>query len=44
VTRGFRFEVAPSDASVGAEVAAISNALGQLADGLAAMLVAPRAR
>jgi uncharacterized protein len=44
VTRSFRFEVAPSDANVGAEVAAISNALGQLADGLTAMLVAPRAR
>ena len=38
VTRGFRFEIPPSDSRVGGEVAAISVAVGQLADGLAAML------
>ena len=38
VTRGFRFEIPPSDSGVGGEVAAISVAVGQLADGLAAML------
>ena len=43
-TRSFRFEVSPSDAGVAAEVAAISSALGQLADGLTAMLIAPQAR
>jgi uncharacterized lipoprotein YmbA len=38
VTRGFRFEIPPSDSGVGGEVAAVSVAVGQLADGLAAML------
>jgi len=38
VTRGFRFEIQPSDSGIGGEVAAISVAVGQLADGLAAML------
>src|ERR1700722_19823399 len=38
VTRGFRFEIPPSDSGIGGEVAAISVAVGQLADGLAAML------
>ncbi len=41
VTRGFRFEIPPSDSGVGGEVAAISIAVGQLADGLAAMLAPP---
>lgn len=50
VTRAFRFEIPPSDSGVGGEVAAISVAVGQLADGLAAMLAPepaaapPRAR
>jgi uncharacterized protein len=39
VTRGFRFEIPPTDSGVGDEVAAISVAVGQLADGLATMLV-----
>jgi len=38
VTRGFRFEIPPSDSRIGGEVAAISVAVGQLADGLAEML------
>ena len=38
VTRGFRFEIPPSDSGIGGEVAAISVAVGQLADGIAAML------
>jgi uncharacterized lipoprotein YmbA len=38
VTRGFRLEIPPSDSGVGGEVAAISVAVGQLADGLATML------
>jgi len=38
--RSFRFSVMPQTAGVPGEVAAISAALGQLADGLAAMLVA----
>jgi uncharacterized protein len=38
VTRAFRFEIPPSDSSVAGQVAAISIAVGQLADGLAAML------
>ena len=38
VTRAFRFEVPPPSSDVGGEVAAISNAVGQLADGLATML------
>jgi uncharacterized protein len=41
VTRAFRFEIPPSDSGVGGEVAAISVAVGQLADGLAAMLAPP---
>ena len=39
-TRGFRFEVPPPDSGVAGEVAAISTAVGQLADGLATMLTA----
>ena len=38
--RAFRFSVTPTGADTQAEVAAISTALGQLADGLAAMLAA----
>jgi uncharacterized protein len=38
VTRSFRFEIPPSDSAVGGQVAAISVAVGQLADGLATML------
>ncbi len=38
VTRGFRFEIPLSDSGVANEVAAISIAVGQLADGLATML------
>jgi uncharacterized lipoprotein YmbA len=37
-TRSFRFEVPPPGDGVAGEVAAISNAVGQLADGLATML------
>jgi uncharacterized lipoprotein YmbA len=40
--RAFRFSVPPTGADTQAEVAAISAALGQLADGLAAMLAAGR--
>jgi hypothetical protein len=43
VTRSFDFEVPPPDGTVGGEVAAISTAVGQLADGLAAMLAGRRA-
>jgi uncharacterized protein len=39
--RTFHFVVAPPAAGVPGEVAAISTALGQLADGIASMLVAP---
>ncbi len=39
VLRGFRFVVTPPAAGVQGEVTAISTALGQLADGLASMLV-----
>ena len=39
ITRGFRFEIAPPETGVAGEVAAISVAVGQLADGLATMLV-----
>ena len=38
VTRAFRFEVPPPSGDVAGEVAAISTAVGQLADGLATML------
>jgi uncharacterized protein len=38
VTRSFRFEIQPTDSGVAGEVAAISVAVGRLADGLAAML------
>ena len=38
--RSFRFSVAPPTPDVSGEVAAISTAVGQLADGLAAMLLA----
>jgi uncharacterized protein len=45
VLRSFRFTVAPGAPSVSAGVAAISVAVGQLADGLASVLVAgPAAR
>jgi uncharacterized lipoprotein YmbA len=40
VLRSFRFSVSPQAPSVPAEVAAISAAVGQLADGLASVLVA----
>jgi uncharacterized lipoprotein YmbA len=40
VLRAFRFVVIPPAAGVPGEVAAISTALGQLADGVASMLVA----
>jgi uncharacterized protein len=40
VLRSFHFSVPPQAAGVPGEVAAISAAMGQLADGLAAMLVA----
>jgi uncharacterized protein len=42
VTRSFRLEIPPSDSGVGGQVAAISVAVGQLADGLATMLVPTR--
>src|SRR6185312_15775795 len=42
--RRLRFDVRPSGASVSAQVAATSAAVGQLADGIAGMLVAPGAR
>lgn len=38
--RNFRFSVTPNSSRIPGEVAAISTAVGQLADGLAAMLVA----
>ena len=43
--RNFRFSVPPTSSGVGGEVAAISTAVGKLADGVAAMLarLAPRA-
>jgi hypothetical protein len=40
VLRNFRFSVTPDSPRIPGEVAAISAAVGQLADGLAAMLVA----
>jgi uncharacterized protein len=40
VLRNFRFSVTPDSPRIPGEVAAISTAVGQLADGLAAMLVA----
>jgi len=43
VTRSFRFEIPPSESSVAGQVAAISVGVGQLADGLVAMLVPARA-
>jgi len=42
LTRSFRFEVPPPNDGVAGEVAAISTAVGQLADGLATMLTAGR--
>ena len=39
VLRSFRFTVTPPDPGVPGEVTAISSAVGQLADGLAAMLL-----
>jgi hypothetical protein len=44
VLRAFHFVVVPPAADVQGEVAAISTALGQLADGVATMLVAAPAR
>jgi uncharacterized lipoprotein YmbA len=44
VLRGFRFTVPPAAPGVPGEVAAISSALGRLADGIAAMLTALPAR
>ena len=38
VTRAFRFEIPPNDSGVAGQVAAISVAVGELADGLATML------
>jgi hypothetical protein len=38
LTRSFRFEIPPAGSGVGGQVAAISTAVGQLADGLATML------
>jgi uncharacterized lipoprotein YmbA len=38
VTRGFRLEIPPPDSGVGGQVAAISVAVGHLADGLTTML------
>jgi uncharacterized protein len=43
LTQGFHFNVAPTAAGVAGEVAAISTAIGQLADGLATMLVTAQA-
>jgi uncharacterized lipoprotein YmbA len=42
LTQSFQFEVSPPNATVGGEVAAISTGVGQLADGLAAMLTSGR--
>ena len=42
LTQSFHFEVPPPNATVGGEVAAISTAVGQLADGLASMLAGGR--
>ncbi len=44
VLRAFRFSVPPPAPDVAGEVAAISTAVGQLADGLATMLPAPPLR
>ena len=45
VLRSFRFTVQPPTPDIPGEVQAISTAVGQLADGLAAMLIAgPSAR
>ncbi len=44
VLRAFRFSVPPPSPDVAGEVAAISTAVGQLADGLATMLPAPPLR
>jgi hypothetical protein len=41
-SRGVRFTVRPADATTGALVAAMSAALGQLADTVAGMLVSRR--
>jgi uncharacterized lipoprotein YmbA len=43
-TRSFRFEVPPPVRSTTGEVAAISTALGRLADGVSALLVMPPGR
>jgi uncharacterized protein len=42
VLRNFRFVVTPPSADIQGEVTAISNAVGQLADGLASMLASGR--
>ena len=44
VARSFRFEVPPPVPGTTGEVAAISTAMGRLADGVAAMLAAPSVR
>jgi uncharacterized protein len=42
ITRSFRFEVPSTEGSIAGEVAATSNAVGQLADGLTMMLITGR--
>jgi len=44
VLRNFEFAIAPPSAGTPGEVAAISAAVGELADGLVSMLTAPRQR
>jgi uncharacterized lipoprotein YmbA len=44
VVRGFHFTVPPAGAGTSGEVAAISSALGQLADGIAAMVASAPSR
>jgi uncharacterized lipoprotein YmbA len=43
LTQSFRFDVPPPNDSIAGEVAAISTAVGQLADGIATMLATARA-
>lgn len=42
ITRNFQFTVLPPDGGIAGEVAAISNAVGQLADGIAGLLASTR--
>ncbi len=42
ITRNFQFSVPPPDGGVAGEVAAISTAVGQLADGIASLLASTR--